>query len=143
MLQSLSDSLNYYWTGLVFLPLVLLLTFYQLKNKKKWFLFWSSFVFMQALVWILKFAVASQRPLGVHMLKNPSFPSGVAADAGFFAMYLSFLYPKYWILWHSFGICVSLLRVYSGAHYVIDIVFGYLLGICLVLLAQRLFKFVS
>ena len=140
ILNYIAQFFNNYWFGVLILPLVLWLTAYQLKNRKSWLLLWGTFILMQIVVWTMKFAIDSQRPIGNHALDNPSFPSGVAADAGFFATYLSIVYPKYWIVWQSLGIIIATLRIYIGAHYVGDVVVGYVLGVVIFLLAHRIFK---
>lgn len=78
--------------------------------------------------------------MGDHLLLSPSFPSGVAADAGFLAMTLSLLYPKYWVLWHLGGVGIALLRVYSGAHCFGDVIGGYLIGVLVVGLMSFMLK---
>jgi len=83
---------------------------------------------MQGLVWILKFYFDVARPAGEHGLESPSFPSGGAADAGFLAFYLSILFPKYWLIFQLLGIFGASLRVISGAHFMVDVFAGYLIG---------------
>ncbi len=137
MLDKLATLFNHLWIGLLGLSIAIPLSARLLKTRKEWVGLWTSFFIMQGIVWSIKYLVNRLRPIGNHVLTNPSFPSGVAADAGFLAMYLTLIYPKYWPLWQTLGIGMSLLRVYNGAHYWSDIVVGYLLGSLIILIAHR------
>lgn len=98
---------------------------------------WITFIVMQGVVWAIKYLIHTERPAGNHHLTNPGFPSGVAADMGFLATYASLLYPKYWFLWHSVGISISLLRLYNGAHYWTDVVGGYFIGVVVIQIMKK------
>jgi len=127
--KALFAQLNNPYLALVLIPLGLIVSLLILKNRKKWLQLWIGFTALQATIWILKFIFKTIRPIGEHHLTNPSFPSGIAADCGFLAFYLSHLFPKYRYLFHAGGIILAFSRVYIGAHCPIDVVFGYMLGI--------------
>jgi len=141
MLTIFATFFNHLWIGLIGLLIAIPLSACLLKTRKEWLGLWSGFFVMQSLVWGTKYLIGRLRPVGNHMLTTPSFPSGVAADAGFLAMYLTIIYPKYWLLWQILGIGISSLRVYNGAHYWSDVIAGYLLGSLTILMIHRWAKF--
>lgn len=116
--------------------IAILVSFFFLQ-KKIWIRLWIGFVVLQGFIWLLKFLFDRPRPFGNHDLLSSSFPSGVAADAGFAAMLLSLRWPRYWLFWNLIGICIASLRLYVGAHYASDVIFGYLIGSCIALIALK------
>ncbi len=141
MMDFIAQLTNIFWLKLIAILVALPLSFFLFRKWTHWALLWLSFFFMQGVVWFAKYLIGRQRPVGDHLITNPSFPSGAAADAGFLAAYLTIFYPKYWLVWHGLGFAVVFLRVYAGAHYVMDVVVGYALGIVLVWLIHRFFGF--
>jgi len=116
------------YLALILIPAGLIISYRILNERQKWLKLWIGFTALQATIWVLKFVFQTTRPIGEHHLLNPSFPSGIAADCGFLAMYLSRLFPKHRYFFHTGGVVLALSRIYIGAHYPIDVVFGYLLG---------------
>ena len=60
--------------------------------------------------------------------KSNTFPSGDAAQASVFAVYLSY-YHGYTYWWFAFIPWVSLARVYLGKHYISDVIAGAVIGL--------------
>ena len=135
----IGQLLNNLWFGLVVVLVALVVSAALFHNWQYWLRLWGAFLLMQVVVWTIKLFVVRPRPIGDHGIASPSFPSGVAADAGFVAAFLSLQYPKYSALWHSIGIAGALLRVYVDAHYVSDVVVGYLIGVLIVRTTQEAF----
>jgi undecaprenyl-diphosphatase len=84
----------------------------------------------------IKYLVARPRPcvtmLDLHQLqacgKTFSFPSNHAINTATAAAFLQVLYPRSgWISWPIVGL-VGLARVYIGAHYVTDVLGGWMIG---------------
>lgn len=72
---------------------------------------------------------------------NWSFPSGHTTVIMGLVMALSFLKPRYWLLFMSVGSIIALCRIASNAHYLSDTIFGAYLSIILVdWLHNRLFS---
>lgn len=67
-------------------------------------------------------------PFTFHASMN-SMPSGHATTAAALAMTLCFLYPRYRMLWITFGFALAVSRVMVNAHYVSDVVAGMAVGI--------------
>lgn len=102
-----------------------------------------AFVFLKAFVWSVKFLINAPRPVSADLwLYNPSFPSGVAADGAFIAMMLSWKFPKGKVFWHALGILAAYSRMYTGDHFLIDIIAGYLLGILWFILMRHIMHFI-
>lgn len=85
--------------------------------------------------WIIKPLVARIRPseaigaIIVGTAKNDfSFPSGHATIAFAMAAVLTSYEPKYAWLFYALACCISLSRVFLGAHYPLDIIAGGVLG---------------
>lgn len=129
LLKTFGGLFNHFWLGAFFGAIALFISFFVIKPFKKWLLLWGSFGLMQASIWILKFWVGRPRPEAGLFLGNPSFPSGVAADAAFVAIVASVLYPKYRLLWIVISIFIVFLRGYIGVHYISDLLGGYLIGL--------------
>jgi undecaprenyl-diphosphatase len=96
----------------------------------------ASIVLLDALGAQLKHLVARPRPCmmlsGLHQLqacgKTFSFPSNHAINTAAAAAFLQVLYPRSgWISWPIVAL-VGVARVYIGAHYVTDVLGGWVIG---------------
>ncbi len=103
-------------------------------------LFAGAIVIQASLVLVIKFVIKRQRPEGqwgeIYRKTDPnSFPSGHAVRAVMLAILAwSFrLTPLNWIL-TLWAPLVSLARVSLGVHYLVDILFGWILGIVIAVL---------
>jgi undecaprenyl-diphosphatase len=83
----------------------------------------------------IKFTVRRQRPAGewgqgYRLLDPHSFPSGHAARAFMLAVLALFFCPPAWAaLMVAWAVLVSLARVAMGAHYLLDVTAGAVLGV--------------
>jgi len=68
---------------------------------------------------------------------HDSFPSGHAISAFAMAAVLSSFYPAHRWAWYSIAALIGFSRVYLGAHYASDVIFGALLGIGVGVWASR------
>lgn len=113
-------------------PIVLFLVYgLEGKNKK---IFWSLFIgliIITGLSFVVKEVVQRPRPEGIAVLveESSSFPSNHAGVA--FAMFgiIYYYVRKYPLGFYSLAALIALSRVYLGAHYLSDVIFGALLGI--------------
>jgi membrane-associated phospholipid phosphatase len=108
-----------------------------------------------ALMQILKLIFHRQRPALplLHSIRTFSFPSGHALSSFIFSMVLISLVWKYldnkiarWILTILllvFSLSIGLSRIVLKMHYPTDVVAGYCLGICWVLLSFQVFRFLD
>jgi membrane-associated phospholipid phosphatase len=69
---------------------------------------------------------------------HDSFPSGHAISAFAMAAVLSGCFPAGRWIWYSIAALIAFSRVYVGAHYALDVVFGAILGVWVGLWANRL-----
>lgn len=60
--------------------------------------------------------------------KTASFPSHHAAASFLWCFFMKTLFPKYNVIFLSFAICFSLTRVYTGVHYLSDLIGGFLIA---------------
>lgn len=84
-----------------------------------------------ALSHVLKRVVDKQRPSASHLVQetNASLPSGHAVGAAAFAMVITLLVRRWWIItvW-LLALLVGLSRLYVGVHWPSDILAGWTLG---------------
>ncbi|MEC8461255.1 MAG: phosphatase PAP2 family protein [Pseudomonadota bacterium] len=59
-----------------------------------------------------------------------SMPSGHAAAAALMACQLSHFYPQVKLISYTWALLIGLSRVLLGVHYPMDVLFGFVLGIC-------------
>ncbi len=100
-------------------------------------------------VYLLKLFIARPRPFEImadlqikvlHLPNTFSFPSAHTANAVFLAGLLAYVYPKYRWCFYSGTALLGLLRVYSGVHYVSDVVAGYVVGLLLFIVTQSIIQ---
>jgi len=85
-------------------------------------------------VFLLKEIVARPRPgLEISNLvlgaSGTSFPSAHTAIAFTLAVLLSKYYPKYKYAFYTLAVFVALSRIYSGSHYLTDVIAGFIVGV--------------
>jgi undecaprenyl-diphosphatase len=100
----------------------------------------ASMIASNALIRFIKIFVGRSRPdmllyEGLYELKlfsleryYTSFPSGHASTFASICGLFAAKYPKYALFWIFFAVTLSLCRVFIGAHYLSDILFGNFLG---------------
>jgi membrane-associated phospholipid phosphatase len=100
----------------------------------------ASMIASNTLIRFIKICIGRSRPdmllyEGIYQLKLfsferffTSFPSGHASTfASIFGLFAA-KYPKYALFWIFFAVALSLCRVFIGAHYLSDVLFGNYLG---------------
>lgn len=129
-----------YWGLFVIVISSLVLIFY--KKLKKIPLLWISLFATAVITWLIKVIVQRPRPfedLGIEVMRSGfSFPSGHATFAFAALPFLENNKVK-WIGLVIISIIV-LLRVYSGVHYLSDVIFGAILGYSISYLIIYLYK---
>lgn len=115
----------------LFVTLVITLLFVLYKKFKKILLLWSSLLLSSLIAWIIKVIVKRPRPFigltNIVLKEGYSFPSGHATVA-FAALPFLEEFPRFRWVWLVVICIIVLLRVYSGVHYLSDVIFGALLG---------------
>ena len=108
-----------------------LLVFYVVGINKKRFVV-LSFLLSSAVTFLIKLIVNRTRPyygnLNVVNMSSSSFPSGHTSAIFAVAVILSHYYPKKKYIFYSLGFLIGFFRIYSGAHYLSDVIFGAFLG---------------
>lgn len=121
---------TFQWGAFVTLVITLIFIFY--KKYKPIPLMWISLLVPSLIAWLLKFIVKRPRPFtgltDVILKEGYSFPSGHATVAFAALPFLEEYFPRFRWIWLAFIIIIVLLRVYSGIHYLSDVVFGAFLG---------------
>jgi undecaprenyl-diphosphatase len=132
-------------------PIVLGIAFlvYLGFKKRNFFVILFASLTNFALVFIMKTIIARPRP---GLIISPysmdisgfAFPSAHAAIAFMLAVLLSKYYPKYRIIFYGLAVLTAIARIYSGAHYLTDVIagasFGMLLAWIFLINEKRLFK---
>jgi undecaprenyl-diphosphatase len=122
--------------------------FLQLKNKLKEIgLVFSSAIAAYIFQYLLKLVIPSPRPflffdnvVPLFLLGGmDSFPSGHAMFFGALAMSLYFIHKRIGTLYFIVALIVGLARVAGGVHFPVDIFIGYILGILIAIIFERIF----
>jgi len=134
----------------IFVALVITLVFFFYKKYKKLPLLWLGLLVPSLIAWLLKVIIKRPRPftgIAETILKTGySFPSGHATVAFAALPFLEEHFPRFRWLWLVFIVIIVLLRVYSGIHYLSDVVFGALLGYSissLIIWLNKKYKFLN
>lgn len=105
------------------------------KGKTKWIIVLFFSMVVAALLTIgIQNIIARPRPADAMLIEikialwEYSFPSGHAAVAFAAVPIFSKVLPKYQKLWIGLGVLVGVSRLYTGAHYLSDVIFGSILG---------------
>ena len=121
---------TFQWGLFVVVVITSLLFFY--KKYKIIPLMWLALLAPSLIAWLLKVIVKRQRPFtgltNVILKEGYSFPSGHATVAFAALPFLEESFPRFRWIWLIFVSVIVLLRVYSGVHYLSDVIFGALLG---------------
>jgi undecaprenyl-diphosphatase len=124
------------------------------KNKRKWIVpLWLTFGISAIVSFILKTTIQRARPfqLGIvsllpslqeasHNIWNFSFPSSHAMFVFCAIPILSQQYPKLKKIWIGIAVLIAFSRVYSGLHFVSDVIAGAFLGYVIGILVAKLEK---
>jgi len=115
-----------------FVTVVITLMFILYKKYKTIPLIWISLLLSSLIAWLLKVIVKRPRPFTgiteIILKEGYSFPSGHATVAFAALPFLEESFPRFKWIWLIFIVIIVLLRVYSGIHYLSDVVFGAFLG---------------
>ncbi len=118
----------------ILLCIILGIAFWK-KNEERWLPFLFLSIGLSAVVAIgIQHLFARPRPediglVGVTLrLWRYSFPSGHTAVAFSAVPILLKVLPKFKLLWFGFATTVAISRVYLGAHYISDVIFGAIIG---------------
>lgn len=115
--------------------------FYVKKNWQEMAMMLSGVIGGTAIFWILSHMINRQRPLDQLwiIVRLPGFPSGHAVvTVTFFGLLAYLIVPKLRsVFWKAFTITVSILimvfigfsRIFTGGHYLTDILAGYAIGL--------------
>jgi len=120
--------------GSILLFLVFSVIFWK-KNKEKYIIFLFLSMFIAGLFSIvIQQAFARPRPSDIKLIEikidiwRYSFPSGHTAVAFSAVPIFIKVLPKFKMMWISLASLVGFFRLYVGAHYLSDVVFGCILG---------------
>jgi len=131
-----NSALTFVMTGLsdisTFVIVVVLTSLIMWRAQKMQWVrsLWLSLITAAFLSLILKMVFARARPdiYSGFILTQFAFPSMHAALAFSLIPVLGKEFPKLRLLWISFAVLVSISRIYLGAHYLSDVVWGAILG---------------
>jgi|TARA_Y100000310_G_scaffold334238_1_gene413585 undecaprenyl-diphosphatase len=133
--NSISLVINYIDTIIIFILMTLIL--YFIKKRKEILLMWAAFFTSGVFSLIIKLVIGRARPfitLSLDMIKgidynfaiwNSSFLSWHAASL--FVVY-PFLNNKVKYYWLIFALILAFNRIYTGFHYMSDVIAGIMLG---------------
>lgn len=136
--------------GLVLVPIVGLILFLNNKNTfKNDFLFFIIVLILGGFViQVLKFIINRPRPINrfsnikivFEPLKEHSFPSGHAQSIFTAGVFLSKKIKKLKWLFFLLAVLVGISRIYTGVHFLSDVIAGAIIGICITEWAYLIFK---
>jgi len=132
------------------LVVALILYFFRRQEFLKYFgMFFVILVIGALMVHFFKEIFHSPRPTGFFkqteifvvgpVLKSGSFPSGHSQTSFAAAVFLSFLFKKFSLIFIVAAITVSFSRVFSGVHFIRDVAVGAIIGVisCLIVFGCR------
>lgn len=144
------NHFHFRWLDTIMLPItycgdgtvlsIVAIGFWRLRGGKKFLQLVLVLISAGILVQIVKYLFPSPRPISVFsdiqvlgpVLKARSFPSGHTASTFGIVSFISGEFPKLDTLIWVMAVLISLSRVYVGAHFPADVLFGaglgYLLG---------------
>lgn len=147
-LNEIITQLTKYTNGFLTLFLIGLIIFVW---KRKYLVrYVISFGIFGGIIWVIKYIIQRPRPfLDLDIISlipvkaGYSFPSGHAGFAFFSLAFIWKLFPRFRWVWLVGVIIISLSRLYSGVHYLSDIIAGTMLGLFFgfYFFKQRFFKF--
>ncbi len=133
-LDDLMVWVGHYATGLIIL-IVMTTLFMWSEKKRNWIpVLWISVLVSMLITYLLKIAVARNRPfltLNFQPLSGAttkSFPSGHAASSFAAVPVLDREFRIFNWFWLSIACLIGFSRIYLGVHYLSDVIFGALLG---------------
>lgn len=118
------------------------------KNKKDGFRFVLVISLSFILTWILKYLFMIDRP-SVSSSISPSFPSAHSAMASSYFLFLLTIFKRDINVYRRklhFAFCilssifVAVSRLYIGAHWLSDVLVGYLIGVAALFFVSRFYK---
>lgn len=122
--------------GSVIIWILAIIIFWIKKDKKLSIHLLYALIVSSFLSLLLKSIFMRPRPLGnlreylpIEVGEDYSFPSGHAMNAFAGATILSDFYKKYKILFYALAILTGISRIYIGAHYPLDVLYGSIIGI--------------
>lgn len=106
--------------------------FFFYKKYKIIPLLWGGLLTSSLITWLLKIIIKRPRPFveftDIILKAGYSFPSGHATIAFAALPFLEEYFPRFRWYWLIGIVVIVLLRVYSGLHYLSDVIFGALVG---------------
>ncbi|MDO5825726.1 MAG: hypothetical protein BZ137_05280 [Methanosphaera sp. rholeuAM130] len=144
-LNNLSQLVCYLGVVYTILIIALLIAFFdKKKGKRVAVLLFMGVILAVCLTFLLKYTVLRPRPytvidnmvlLAVEM--DPSFPSGHTVNSTVLACILTKEYDKK--IFMLIPLFVGLSRIYIGVHYPSDILCGFILGIFIAILSEKIY----
>ena len=146
LLDILTNWVTSFFT--VFVILILITTLFLWEEKKREYIpiLWLSFFTAIIISFSLKFIIAKPRPSIelfyplIHSL-NYSFPSIHTIVAFAVLPILDKEFPMFKWFWIGFVVLVAFSRIYTGAHYLSDVIFGasigYFIGLFFIFIEEK------